>query len=444
MTVLGLNWKIKDLSVRPGFVAVASRVLNAVFGIVTILFITYKFSSKMQGYYYTFNSVIQLQVFFDAGIAFVLTQTASRYIGKYKDLTDNGILVSDISISALFYSALRFYSISALLFFISVTVGGYFFFQFHDDGRTVWKVAWIIVSFATSLNLLSLPFTALAEGLGMVLSVARLRLLQALLIPLVLWVALLSGYGLLSMGFASLSMFAVSLVWIYKNRLVFLNYSVIFRSRRVRLDEENDIRSFQWKTSVSWLSGYFVYQIYNPILFSTIGPEDAGKVGLIMSIVISISFLISAYINTKIPKLGALAAGKMQSEYEFLRLQIIKNTLILSLVLYISFVVVVYIVEKTQMPLSHRLIPIYSVILSAIWGFLNVIYNLRMTFMRSFGKDSVFHIIFTLFLTCGLFSIPAAQYFGVNGLLSIYVVTMFLLNYIIRNQERKTDHWKQI
>lgn len=51
-----------------------SRIVNASAGIFTILFISIYLSKEEQGFYYTFGSIVALQVFFELGLTNILTQ----------------------------------------------------------------------------------------------------------------------------------------------------------------------------------------------------------------------------------------------------------------------------------------------------------------------------------------------------------------------------------
>ena len=46
-----------------------------------------------------------------------------------------------------------------------------------------------------------------------------------------------------------------------------------------RVDWRTEIWPFQWRLAVSWLCGYFTFQLFNPILFAVRGPIEAGQMG---------------------------------------------------------------------------------------------------------------------------------------------------------------------
>ena len=430
---------------KTGLLAILTRVFGAIFGIVTVFLIATLFSSKEQGYYYTFNSIVQLQVFFDAGIAFTLTQIASRYIGKFAEkVNENGVKSSDMAISALFVFSREFYSKSAIGFLIFVTVLGYIFFLFRHDDYIAWKLPWLLLVFATSCNLFTLPFFSIIEGTGGILKVTRMRLIQALISAPVLWTCLYLNLGLFSLGISVLSIFVVAALWIFINFDIFKYFSDIYRVYKPEIDDKNNVFGFQKKTSVGWLSGYFIYQIYNPIAFSTLGPETAGRIGLVMNLMISVGFLVSAYVNTKVPLLGNLTSQGNKLEFDLIFKKTSRNAIILGILSYLAIIFAVFAINKLGFSIRDRFLPEIIVIFATFWGLLNINYNLRMSYMRSFGRDDVYKLVAFTFVSCGIISFYSAKLFGVGGLIAIYTLAMLILNIALYSIQSKSDYWRDI
>lgn len=57
---------------------VLTRMWSALAGPLTILLIATRFSKVEQGFYYTFSSILALQVFFELGLLTVLAQFAAH------------------------------------------------------------------------------------------------------------------------------------------------------------------------------------------------------------------------------------------------------------------------------------------------------------------------------------------------------------------------------
>jgi hypothetical protein len=53
---------------------ILSRIIQAGGGVITLLFVA-KFLTKIeQGYYYTFGSILAIQIFFELGLSGIITQ----------------------------------------------------------------------------------------------------------------------------------------------------------------------------------------------------------------------------------------------------------------------------------------------------------------------------------------------------------------------------------
>jgi O-antigen/teichoic acid export membrane protein len=72
----------------------------------------------------------------------------------------------------------------------------------------------------------------------------------------------------------------------------------------------NEVWPFQWRIAVSWLSGYFIYQLYTPVLFAYRGPIEAGQMGMSLSLANALQSVAISWINTKAAPFGALIARK--------------------------------------------------------------------------------------------------------------------------------------
>lgn len=59
---------------------VLSRIISASGGLVTLVFISLFLSTEEQGYYYTFGSIIAIQVFFELGLNSIITQYAAHEV----------------------------------------------------------------------------------------------------------------------------------------------------------------------------------------------------------------------------------------------------------------------------------------------------------------------------------------------------------------------------
>jgi hypothetical protein len=80
----------------------------------------------------------------------------------------------------------------------------------------------------------------------------------------------------------------------------------------------SEIWPFQWRVAVSWVCGYFIFQLFTPVLFASPrwGPVDAGRMGMTISVAGALSAVSIAWMNTKASPFGRLIALKQYAELD--------------------------------------------------------------------------------------------------------------------------------
>lgn len=109
---------------------------------------------------------------------------------------------------------------------------------------------------------------SIAEGCGFVAQVAKMRLFQTLTAALFAWLVLLSGFGLYANAATALATFAVGSLWIHRNFYHVIKAAIQCpdKSQQGNLWKD-EILPMQWRIAISWLSGYFIFNLFNPVAF---------------------------------------------------------------------------------------------------------------------------------------------------------------------------------
>ncbi len=81
--------KIKQLLISLGFnqailFSLGLRGWQTIAGVFTLFLIAHLFTPVQQGFYYTFNSLLMLQIFFEMGFSYVLAQFMSHEFAHLK------------------------------------------------------------------------------------------------------------------------------------------------------------------------------------------------------------------------------------------------------------------------------------------------------------------------------------------------------------------------
>lgn len=291
--------------------SVLGRVWSTCAGVVTVTLIARFLNLREQGYYYTFSSLVAMQIIFELGFSFVVLQLAAHeraHLVIHKSGLIEGQEVSRSRLASILQKSVRWYSIAAVLMAIGLTASGFYFFtvQHRQDG-VAWQFPWLFVVLATSCTFQIDPVISFLEGCGKVVEVGRLRTMQAILGSLLAWAAMVGHHGLLSPALMISGQAIAGFAFLFQNRKLLLPL-LRLRTGVHSIRWAIEIWPFQWRIAVSWASSYFILQLMNPILFAYRGPVEAGRMGMSMSIATSIGAVAIAWMTTKASPFGTLIA----------------------------------------------------------------------------------------------------------------------------------------
>ena len=288
-------------------------------GVVTLLLIAHFLTPAEQGYYYTFSSLVALQIVFELGFSFVILQLATHeraHLLIQDDGSITGDWVAHSRLASVLQKAVRWYTVGALLMATALLPVGFYFFLVHrQPGVPVyWKLPWIAAVLATTLTFQMDPLFAFLEGCGRIPEVARMRLTQAIAGSLMAWTALSLHHGLYAPAMIISGQAIAGGCFLFSQRRLLLPLMRHNPASHV-VSWRHEIWPFQWRIAISWLCGYFIFQLFNPVLFAYRGAAEAGRMGMSLTIASALSALAIAWMSTKASPFGALIA---RGEFETL------------------------------------------------------------------------------------------------------------------------------
>jgi len=361
-----LSWMLKFLDFigidRAVAYTLTLRIWQIFAGLGTILFVTFYFSPVQQGFYYTFASVLALQVFFELGLTYVVLQFASHE-KAFLEWTINRTLVGSETakarLGALMRLTLRWYGVATVLMILCLIPLGLLFFGKSIDATEAlnWQPSWILLVVTTACNLFLSPLFATLEGCGMVAEVAKYRTIQDISAYSLFWVSLYLGIGLLAIPVLQTTRLIISIIWLLYNYRGFIYQTCSFTSPGIHMNWWQEVWPMQWKIALSWLSGYFIFQLFNPLLFKYFGAIEAGKMGMSLSIAGALSTVCMAWVNTKIPTFGKLIALKKFLELDNIFLQSTKQAFFLSILGSIFLLSGLVILRLYDTNIANRVLP---------------------------------------------------------------------------------------
>jgi O-antigen/teichoic acid export membrane protein len=340
---------------------VLARGWSGCAGLITVALIARTLSPAEQGYYYTFGSLVALQIIFELGFSVVILQLATHEVAHLligPDGTISGPDMHHSRLASIFRKAVKWYSLAAVLMACFLIPVGWHFFATTPTvtGLVHWRLPWIAVVVASSITFQIDPIFSFLEGCGFVARVARTRLSQSVTGGLLAWSALLLHHGLFAPSLMIGGQALAGLFFISRRRRL-LMHLVRHPIGQHAIDWWKEVWPFQWRIAVSYACGFFIFQLFNPILFRYWGPAEAGRMGMSLNISNAIGTIAIAWISTKAAPFGAMIARREYAALDKLFFRSVAQTLALCSLGGLTVWTGAIILAHRHIPFAQRLLP---------------------------------------------------------------------------------------
>ena len=312
---------------------VLGRVVQGLGSVGSVLLIVHFLTAAEQGYYYALWSLVALQSVFELGFSFVILQVAAHeraHLEFHADGSITGSESSHLRLASLLQRAVKWYTSAAVLMGVVLMIGGMRFFSLHQQPQApnIWVVPLRVTVLACAITFSIGPVLSFLEGCGQVTQVARMRFFQSAVSVAASWTAMLSHHGLFSPAMVLVGQGFVASVLLYSRRRLLIPLLKMAVGTH-GISWKREVWPFQWKIAVSWMCDYFIFQLFTPVLFAFRGPEEAGRMGLSMSIVTQMSAMMLAWMTTKAAPFGNLIARKERPELDRMFFRSLRQSLLL-------------------------------------------------------------------------------------------------------------------
>ena len=345
---------------------ILARCWSLISGPVTMVVIATGLSPIQQGFYFTFSSLLALQTFFDLGLMYVVAQFTSHEFVKLswgKNGAVHGDPVALLRFRDLLSKTVLWFAIAALLMITLLVPAGLFFFGQKGDVDFAWQLPWVLAVIGTGLNLLVTPFFAIIMGSGDVVTANKRNLVGVILSSILCWLVL-GLHGGLYAAFA-VNLGALSISWGYlltkRPELLKLAWSGLLDYGRSvgnshGLSWWKEIWPMQWRMAVSTGAAYFIFQLFNPVLFHYHGSVVAGQMGMTLTAANALLMGSLTIVNAKTPEFGKLVALRDWDRLDQLFFRTIKHAFGLVMVGAIVGVGLIWFLQE-NFSIGQRFIP---------------------------------------------------------------------------------------
>ena len=402
-----------------------ARVVQAFTGVASILFIAQFLTKTEQGFYYTFGSIIAIQVFFELGLTNIITQYVAHEFShlRWKDSTTlEGEQENHSRLAYLLRFSVKWYAIIGILFFIVLLGAGYWFFEYYSpaDEDVIWVWPWILVSVGTVLKLFIAPLLSILMGLERVKDVMKMQFYQQIIIPLTSWLGLALGFKLYVLGISTLLSIIYVAIYCFSSDLAPILKKLWKVKITHRVSYMKEIFPFQWKIALSWVSGYFIFQLFNPVLFATEGAVVAGQMGMTLAALNGIMAFSQSWITTKVPLWSKLIALKDYVQLDKIFATTMKQVSVVCLALIAIFVAGVWGLRILDFKLGYRFLPWLPLAFMLIPLFINQWVNGWATYLRCHKREPFLINSIVGGILCCLSTVILGKLYGVIGMTAGY------------------------
>ncbi len=369
---------------------VLARGWSACAGLVTVALIAHRLTPAEQGFYYTFGSLVALQIVFELGFSVVILQLATHEVAHLDIQPDGSIFgpsAQHSRLASILRKAIKWYSVAAgLMACVLIPVGWRFFSTSSVHSDVHWQLPWICVVIASSITFQIDPVFSFMEGCGFVARVARTRLAQSMLGGVLAWTALWLHHGLFAPALLISGQAIAGIVWIFSHRRL-LVHLLRHPVGQHAIDWWKEVWPFQWRIAVSYACGFFIFQLFNPILFRYWGPAEAGRMGMSLNITNAIAAIAIAWITTKAAPFGAMIARREYPALDRLFFRTLWRTFFLACLGALAIWSLVVVFNYRHIAFAQRVLPPLPFALMLISMCLNQIVNSWALYMRAHKQE---------------------------------------------------------
>jgi putative glycosyltransferase (TIGR04372 family) len=404
---------------RPVFFGVLSRGWSVFAGPVTALLIASRFSPEYQGYYYTFSSLLALQVFVELGLGTVIIQFASHEWSKLRLDKDQGISGDSISLSRLISLAhitSRWYLAGGCIIALGLGLGGYAFFSHSATASVEWPLPWFALCFLTGITVCFIPLWSLLEGCNQVAAVYTYRFIQGIVSCLTIWIAILSGARLWAAPLSIASIIICAVIFFKFRYSKFIKTLLFSKTSGYRINWRKEIFPMQWRIALSWISGYFVFSLFTPVLFRYHGPVVAGQFGMTWSVIGAITGVAASWLSPRVPQFGILIARKEYTKLNDLFWRTTKIFSVITAGISVTVWLLVFTLYRFGHPLSIRILP---PLLTGVFLVAQGVSSLTLplsAYLRAHKREPLLWISLAFGLVTGLSTVILGPRYGTTGL----------------------------
>ncbi len=377
-------------------------------GLVTIKLILVYMTPELQGYYYSINNLLQMQLFLELGLGIIIIHLSSSEFAKLRwseTLTLEGDEKAKHRIASLLQKTTKFYGFMGLLFiFITIPLG---IFILSNGGLelTYWLIPWVLIVMSAAVKLACIPINMIFAGAGKINIVSRYQTFATIFAVIAMWGGIIMGLNLYAL---------ILLSWVTTG---FINFNLIrrfwpalrelFAIKVVHpVSWKKEIWPYQSRSGFNVIADWIFLQSATPIILNNQGSVEAGKIGITLSIIMVFIGLGASWMITRSVEFsGKLALGKTQEAYNYF-ISILSKIFPVVFLGLLGVLLSIWLINTFDIPFlsqyKDRLLEPTTAFLLIVFLLSNFLFNSFRIYLRAYKKEPFF--FYSIFYSIILFS----------------------------------------
>lgn len=400
-----------------------TRIWTVASGPITILLILQYFSKDVQGFHYTFASLLMVRFVAELGMSTIVQQFTAHEFARLQ-VHDSGALTGDPEalsrLASILRFAIRWFVQGSVVVTVLCAAGGYILFS-RETSEVEWQAPWFALAVANGLLFAITPIWAVLEGCNQVRSVFLFRLLDSFVSRIAMWLVIILGGGLWAGVAPLIGTCAVVLCYLLvRQRKLLLQ---IWGTPIVqRIDWREEILPMQLRLGTSMLAVSLLMFAINPIAFACFGPTIAGQIGITINLLVAVGTVPYVWFHARSPKFGMLVAQEKHAALRELFHRLTGVYLVASAVLFSSLLLGVWALHRFELPYHDRFLALGPTTFFACATILDGISQIIGVFVRAHKEEP---LTLALIIQASLVTIGMAVACHYGGVFA-FAVTCFV------------------
>jgi hypothetical protein len=293
------------------FYAAINQLSRAGYTLLMLALVPLTLDKAGQGYWFSFMSLSALMIIADSGFSTIILQFAAHEFAFLRFGAAGAVEGEGEHLKRL-GSFLRFslrWSSGVVLVAMPVIAAAGWYIMSGRPAEADWRLPWLLYVLGSVLTFMNNTLLYFFEGCDSVAKSQKIRAQVFLVMIAVLAGGLLGGFKLYALSLAALASALVGAARIYS---VFGRAAagLLAEARGYAHSWRREFLPLLGRYSLSWASGYFIFQMYTPIMFHYYGPVEAGKIGISITLWTGALTFSNIWLSVVTPKMNIHVSKK--------------------------------------------------------------------------------------------------------------------------------------